>query len=182
MPPVGDASGMMLPSAPTTVSVDREEFVAKKAQVILGGTIFSPSEQEQLHAFREKLQRCVAAFEKVNELLDSEDSGLPDAKDLVRCRLGEDSFSIQDARRELKNEWLSQKIHKYVKYVDAALTDEVSGTPALKERRTPEREKGSMTPSRSTTARGDKTPLTPDQRASVANELPSVPKFQPFIL
>lgn len=138
--------------------------------------MFTPEEQSNLLLFKDRLERFAEAYEKLNDLLDGEESGLPDAKDLNRCRLGDDSFSLQDARRELKNEWLSGKLQRYVSYIDAALTDQVTGQPQPMRRGTG----GTNSPARTPVRK----PIDPESPSPFGTpvDLPPMPKLTPFAL
>jgi hypothetical protein len=136
--------------------------------------MFTPEEQSNLLLFKDKLERFAEAYEKLNDLLDGEESGLPDAKEANRCRLGDDSFSLQDARRELKNDWLSGKLQRYVQYIDAALEDQVTGQPQPARR-------GSTTPLARTPVRKPIDPESPNPFGTPV-DLPPMPKLLPFAL
>jgi hypothetical protein len=176
MPPVGDAAAMRPAATPSAAPPPDGEVIARPAQVLQGGKMFTPEEQSNLLLFKDKLERFAEAYEKLSDLIDGEESGLPDAKDTNRCRLGDDSFSLQDARRELKNEWLSGKLQRYVQYIDAALGDQVTGQPQGAGTR------GTSSPLVRTPVRK---PIDPEQSPGLFGtpvDLPAMPKLKPFAL
>eukprot|EP00747_Dinoflagellata_sp_TGD_P191410 gnl/TRDRNA2_/TRDRNA2_54735_c0_seq1.p1 gnl/TRDRNA2_/TRDRNA2_54735_c0~~gnl/TRDRNA2_/TRDRNA2_54735_c0_seq1.p1 ORF type:complete len:262 (+),score=43.10 gnl/TRDRNA2_/TRDRNA2_54735_c0_seq1:46-786(+) len=93
---------------------------------------FSPTEQQNLIGLRRKVDHCAGELQALCALLADESgaaSGLPSLRDSHRCRLGGRTFSAEDAKRDLCNSWLLDRLNGYVAFVDHALADELDERP-----------------------------------------------------
>lgn len=89
---------------------------------------FSPVEVERLLKLRRRFVSCSAELEALCEAIAADggtESGLPRLKETYRSHFGGDTFSVEDAQRELCNTWLVGKLKQYASFVDAALADEL---------------------------------------------------------
>eukprot|EP00929_Paragymnodinium_shiwhaense_P009910 TRINITY_DN11431_c0_g1_i1.p1 TRINITY_DN11431_c0_g1~~TRINITY_DN11431_c0_g1_i1.p1 ORF type:complete len:296 (+),score=57.53 TRINITY_DN11431_c0_g1_i1:110-997(+) len=92
---------------------------------------FDAAERDRLIELRRRLVGCIRAWQDMSSLL-AQDShgGLPDMVQADRVRLNGDTFSKEDATRELCGEWLPDKMRQYLEFVDAALGDKLDPAPA----------------------------------------------------
>lgn len=143
---------------------------------------FSPEEGERLITLRKQLLRVSAEYSTLIELLASDHSGLPHIRETHRNRLAGDTYSVQDARRELQNEWFSEKLKSYRMFIDKALLDELDPKPEPGRRsRTEETPPGTPAKTLGNPASPQFNPLSPS-RTTADFPLKSMPAVQPFQL
>merc|ERR1711977_106558 len=88
---------------------------------------FTPDKQHQLIELRRRLMAFEEEYTGLCDLLSDGPlaSGLPLLKDEARCRLHGTTFSVEDAKRELCNEWYKRRLGDFVNFVDKALADQL---------------------------------------------------------
>jgi hypothetical protein len=100
---------------------------------------FSSDEREKLQNFRTRLINSALELEEMRRMILDDDGsacGLAHLRETQRVRLGGSTFSLEDARRELCSEWLSDKIKEYKHFVDCALADELETSTQSRSRNT----------------------------------------------
>eukprot|EP00397_Hematodinium_sp_SG-2012_P021351 GEMP01022048.1.p1 GENE.GEMP01022048.1~~GEMP01022048.1.p1 ORF type:complete len:156 (+),score=27.16 GEMP01022048.1:107-574(+) len=86
----------------------------------------SGEECRRLLLLRNQLTKCVENYELLCCMLRSgETTGLPHIRDAQRRAFEGDSFSWQDAQRELVNDWFMNKMKDYTSFIDHTLGDDL---------------------------------------------------------
>mmetsp|Transcript_47971 Transcript_47971/g.104367 ORF Transcript_47971/g.104367 Transcript_47971/m.104367 type:complete len:241 (+) Transcript_47971:50-772(+) len=97
---------------------------------------YSPEEQHQLLELRRRLASCASELSRLRSHIVREDgAGLPRLREAHRCRLGGNTFSVEDAKRELCQPWLEEKMAAYIVFIDSALADTLDTSPRAASRR-----------------------------------------------
>eukprot|EP00747_Dinoflagellata_sp_TGD_P179200 gnl/TRDRNA2_/TRDRNA2_29617_c0_seq1.p1 gnl/TRDRNA2_/TRDRNA2_29617_c0~~gnl/TRDRNA2_/TRDRNA2_29617_c0_seq1.p1 ORF type:complete len:302 (+),score=53.65 gnl/TRDRNA2_/TRDRNA2_29617_c0_seq1:41-907(+) len=89
---------------------------------------FSIEERERLLQLRSRLVSCSAAMRDLCQLVSKDEgsnTGLPFLREVQRVRLRGCTYSVEDARRELGNEWFVDTMKQYIAFVDNALADKL---------------------------------------------------------
>mmetsp|Transcript_10196 Transcript_10196/g.25888 ORF Transcript_10196/g.25888 Transcript_10196/m.25888 type:complete len:218 (+) Transcript_10196:57-710(+) len=139
-------------------------------------THFTPEEQLAMTRLKEKLMRVSQAYDDLCGFLDQggAETGLPPISDKDRCRQDGDSYSQEDAVRELKNEWMAKRFRDYIIFIQKSLNPD-SGQQTTQ-----------LHPSTGASPGMQRSPQfarSPEQRASVATEFRSgTSRIKPFTL
>jgi hypothetical protein len=87
--------------------------------------LFSSRERSQLMRFREAVSEAQKAFGDLTDLIKTEQTGLPAIWDQSRMWFGEDSFSANDANRELVSPEITASLQKFIRCLDAVQSGEL---------------------------------------------------------
>jgi hypothetical protein len=92
---------------------------------LVPSALFTPEVQQKLFRSREVLARAAKAYQEVIDCLGSGETGLPRLKD-GRCWWDEETFSLEDAQRELHDKTLIKRLEEYVHFIDADRSEETA--------------------------------------------------------
>uniref|UniRef100_A0A0G4HEL9 Uncharacterized protein n=1 Tax=Chromera velia CCMP2878 TaxID=1169474 RepID=A0A0G4HEL9_9ALVE len=82
---------------------------------------FSRPEVDKLRETREHFRAAFTAMADLYNHLESDQTGLPDVRDSSKTRHAGHTFSLQDARREMINEWMTAALGRYCGFLDAVI-------------------------------------------------------------
>jgi len=134
--PVADKLDAGVQDDQDATSVQREDCRTSEdfAPSVSSTCRYPPEELERLLRLRRCLALCTGEVEALKELVLQDACaaggaaaacGLPRLKEAHRCRLHGETFSIEEARRELSGGRLLEQLRRYAALVDGALSGEL---------------------------------------------------------
>eukprot|EP00929_Paragymnodinium_shiwhaense_P040259 TRINITY_DN21034_c0_g1_i1.p1 TRINITY_DN21034_c0_g1~~TRINITY_DN21034_c0_g1_i1.p1 ORF type:complete len:325 (+),score=71.78 TRINITY_DN21034_c0_g1_i1:40-975(+) len=88
---------------------------------------FTADKQQQLLELRRRMSSFQTVYKDLCDMISGGplECGLPRLQDSSRCRLRGNTFSLEDAKKELCNEWYLKRLGSFVDFIDHALADDL---------------------------------------------------------
>lgn len=130
LPPEYDITGGVDPRRDSQRGFPKS-ILAESEVAISEACKFTPAEQHRLLVLRRQLVRCESELAQLRALTlqaDGEGTGLAKLHEAHRVRINGMTFSQEDAKRDLCNVWLLERLRKYILFIDAGLENKLDGS------------------------------------------------------